>query len=142
MNILKALTPRKLIGNLGEDAAIKFLKKRKYKILERNYEDGSHEIDIVAQKDGITVFIEVKTRNIGAKSAMEPRPASSVTPKKQRSIISAAKHYAAFHRTSGPLRFDVIEVYLECCDKDLSVKEIIHLENTFNYNTAYRGYNT
>ena len=137
MNILRVLTQKRRVGNFGEDAAAKFLKKNGYKILCRNYEGGSHEIDIVAEKKGITVFVEVKARNINAKSQKESRPASSVTPAKQRAIISAAKHYAAFHTPDGQMQFDVIEVYLEQRDGEPHVSEIKHLQNTFNYNTAY-----
>lgn len=137
MNILKVLTPKRRVGNLGEDAAVKFLKKSGYKILARSYEGAGHEIDIVAEAKGVTVFVEVKARNVSSKSKKEPRPASSVTPRKQRGIIAAAKHYCTFHLTEGPIQFDVIEVYLEGDDKDLKVKEIKHLKNTFNFNTAY-----
>ena len=137
MNILKVLTPKRRVGNVGEDAAAKFLKKSGYKILARAYEGAGHEIDIVAEYKGTTTFIEVKTRNIASKSAREPRPASSVTPRKQRGIISAAKHYCSFHFTEGPIQFDVIEVYLEGEGKNLKVNQIKHLKNTFNFNTAY-----
>ena len=140
MNILKVLTSKRRTGNFGENAAAKFLRKNGYKILERNYDDGSHEIDIIARKDGLTAFIEVKTRNVALKSEKEPRPASSVTPEKQRAIISAAKHYIAIDKNEGPLRFDVIEVYVEGTEGNLKVKEIKHLENTFNRNTAYSGF--
>ena len=139
MNILKVLTSKRRTGNFGEDAAVKFLRKNGYKILERNYDDGSHEIDIIARINDLTAFIEVKTRNVASVSKKEPRPASSVTPEKQRAIISAAKHYIATKRNDGPLRFDVIEVYVEGTEGHLKVKEIKHLENTFNKNTAYDG---
>jgi putative endonuclease len=140
MNILKVLTPKRRTGNFGEDAAAKFLKKNRYKILSRGYDDGEHEIDIIARKKDITVFVEVKTRNIASLSQNEPRPASSVTPKKQRAIISAAKHYLALNPQESQVRFDVIEVYVEGNGNKMRVKEIKHLENTFNRNTAYSNY--
>lgn len=46
---------------MGEDIACKFLVKRDYKILDRNYRKKWGEIDIIAQKDGKINFIEVKT---------------------------------------------------------------------------------
>ncbi len=51
MNILKIFTEKRIIGNIGEDAVVKYLKKNHYKILERNYVMGDHEIDIIAEND-------------------------------------------------------------------------------------------
>ncbi|TKX31871.1 YraN family protein [Campylobacter aviculae] len=49
-----------LSGILGEDKACAFLKKRKFEILERNFYCKFGEIDIIAKKDDILHFIEVK----------------------------------------------------------------------------------
>ncbi|MFH1978832.1 MAG: YraN family protein [Patescibacteria group bacterium] len=49
------------IGEIGEDISVKHLVKLKYKILERNYRKKWGEIDIIAEKEGILHFIEVKT---------------------------------------------------------------------------------
>ncbi|TKX30804.1 YraN family protein [Campylobacter estrildidarum] len=49
-----------LSGVIGEDKACAFLKKRKFEILERNFHSKFGEIDIIAQKDEILHFIEVK----------------------------------------------------------------------------------
>ena len=86
MNILKILTVKREIGNIGELAAVKFLRKNGYKILERNYVAAGYEIDIIAENRDYTVFTEVKTRTLGAQSPKEARPASSVTPEKQRKL--------------------------------------------------------
>lgn len=53
-------------GNLGEDIAVKYLKKKQYKIIERNYRTNLGEIDIVCQKDNIIFFVEVKTMRLGS----------------------------------------------------------------------------
>ena len=134
MNILKVLTERRKTGNLGEDAAAKLLKKHGYKILARNYEAVDSEIDIIAENKSTTVFVEVKTRTLGHESPKEPRPASSVTPDKQRKIITAAKYFLGTHRTGKRVRFDIIEVYV---DEKKKVQKILHLESAFNYNTAH-----
>lgn len=137
MNILKILTSKRKTGNFGEDAAVKFLKKNGYKILERNYVANGYEIDIIARKNDITAFIEVKTRNVRNLGIKEARPACSVTPEKQRKIISAASYYRGCVRLEGRMRFDVIEVYIETAISETSVKDIKHLTNTFDKNTAY-----
>ena len=133
MNILKVLTEKRKTGNIGEDAAAKFLRKHGYRILERNYAELGAEVDIIAKNREYYVFVEVKTRTLGHQSPKEPRPASSVTPEKQRKIISVAKWYLGTAPKNRKIRFDIIEVYL---DEEKKVQKIMHLENAFNYNTA------
>lgn len=137
MKILEIKTVKRLLGNFGERAACRYLKRNGYRIVKRNFVADSHEIDIIASNKDTLVFVEVKTRTIGKKSPNEPRPASSVTPEKQRAIISAAKMYAAFNPTNKKKRFDVIEVYVNDNSKRKCVAEIKHLVNTFNVNTAF-----
>ena len=137
MKILEIKTVKRLLGNFGERAACRYLKRNGYRIVKRNFVADSHEIDIIASNKDTLVFVEVKTRTIGKESPNEPRPASSVTPEKQRAIISAAKMYAAFNPTNKKKRFDVIEVYVKDNLKRKRVAEIKHLVNTFNVNTAF-----
>ena len=49
-------------GKEGEKAAVKFLKKKGYRIIEKNYRNKTGEIDIVAEQDEVLVFVEVKSR--------------------------------------------------------------------------------
>ncbi len=56
-------TERQKLGKLGEDLATRYLQKKRYKILARNYIAGRYgEIDIIAEQNGQLVFIEVKTK--------------------------------------------------------------------------------
>ena len=137
MRILEILTPKRIIGNLGERAAVKYLRKNGYKILKRNYTALGYEIDIIARRENITAFIEVKARDIKHIGHKEARPGSSVTPEKQRKIIKAASYYSSHHPSDTRLRLDVIEVYLEECGRGKRVKEIKHIEGAFNKNTAF-----
>ena len=137
MNILKILTEKRKIGNLGEQAAIKYLRKNGYRIIRKNYTAVGAEIDIIAQKDGVTSFVEVKTRNIKNLGTYEPRPASAVTPEKQRKIIRTASYFLSRYTEKTRIRFDVIEVYLEDFVLGVKIKEIKHLIDAFNKNTAY-----
>lgn len=64
MNFLKKKekkTEKKRIGDLGEDIACKFLKRRGFRVLERNYWKKCGEIDIIAKKDNEIHFVEVKS---------------------------------------------------------------------------------
>ena len=137
MKILELKTVRRLLGNFGERAACRYLRRGGYRIEKRNFVADDHEIDIIASNKDTLVFVEVKTRTLGKENPNEPRPASSVTPQKQRAIIGVAKIYAAFNPTKKKKRFDIIEVYVKQNSKRKRVAEIKHLQNAFNANTAF-----
>lgn len=138
MRILNILTPKRILGNLGEAAACKYLKKKGYKILERNYTGEQSEIDIIAKNKECLCFAEVKTREIKKIKSKEPRPASAVTAEKQQRIINAAWEYIQHCGKGGRLiRFDIIEVYTEEVNGNNKITDIKHLENAFNFNSAF-----
>src|SRR5512143_632197 len=78
------------IGRWGEQAAAVFLCQHGYEITGRNVRTPYGEIDLVARKDGITIFVEVKAR-IG--SSFGP-PEVAVTPRKQAHMLACAEFYA------------------------------------------------
>ena len=138
MKILELLTKRRLLGNFGERAARRYLKKRGYEILKTNFVGSGYEIDLIAKKKNVLAFIEVKTRTIGNESPKEPRPASSVTPDKQRKIIEAAWEYLSLNSTKDlRKRFDIIEVLVSEKNGRKKAAAIKHLEGAFNMNTAF-----
>lgn len=137
MKILKIGTEKRRLGDLGERAAARYLRRHGYRIIERNYVADGHEIDIIARAKDTLVFVEVKTRIVGAASPMEERPASAVTPEKQRKILRTASYYKAYNPDSGRMRFDIIEVMTEDTVKGPRVSEIKHLIGAFNKDTAY-----
>ena len=138
MNILKILTRERLVGNFGEDEAAKFLKRRGFRIVKRNYVAGGGEIDIIAANREFLLFVEVKTRAADGDSRLEMRPASAVTPEKQRKIIGAASHFPTYLYPERKLRFDVVEVYYAEIGKKRKVTKIEHLEGAFTKSSAYR----
>ena len=140
MEILKIKTENRTLGNFGEDEAAKFLRKNGYRILERNYVAGEHEVDIIAEDKFAVAFVEVKTRRVDRQNPREPRPASSVTREKQRSIIAATKCYIAYHPPKKHVRLDIVEVYVEMVGEKPTVKEIKHLKGAFDTNTANKRY--
>ncbi len=141
MNILKILTPRRKLGNFGEACAVKHLRKRGYRILVRNFVGNHGEIDIIAKKDSVWAFIEVKTRSVESQGLYESRPAASVTPEKQRRLIRVANEYARknYKPSKYCMRMDVIEV-LTLNDKRSKprLKSVFHIENAFDMDSAYR----
>ena len=108
-------TEKRARGDLGERAAVRYLRFRFYRILDRNFRAGGAEIDIVAKRGKTLVFVEVKTRRLDPDSADRlTRPAAAVTRDKQEHIVRAAKIRLAQRPTPDcSVRFDVIEVYLD-----------------------------
>jgi putative endonuclease len=93
------------VGAWGESVTTKFLEERGYSVLARNVRTPYGEIDIVAGKDGFTIFVEVKTRT---SSSLGP-PEISVTPRKQEHMRASAEHYAQEHEIDF-WQIDVIAV--------------------------------
>ena len=140
MNIFKILTPKRRLGNLGENAAARYLRKHGYKILERSYEGKWGEIDIIAKKKNVFAFIEVKTRSKISIGLHEPRPAAAVDPEKQRRLIRIANEYARrIHKPEGcPMRMDIVEVITKKDETEKTkIESIYHIENAFDMNSAY-----
>ena len=113
-------------GQWGEGQACRFLKRKGYRIVERNFRCRGGELDIVAEKGDTLCFVEVKSR----RSTLLGRPAEAVTTQKQRRMRSAAAFYLQKNagRVSSELqlRMDVVEV--------LRLGEttyIQHIENAF-----------
>ncbi|HLF13982.1 MAG TPA: YraN family protein [Bacteroidota bacterium] len=98
------------LGDRGERTAAEFLERNGYEILQRNYRFGRGEIDLIARKNGTTVFIEVKTRS----SDRYGEPEEAVTREKVRRIRRIASAYLAQRRIGDcDCRFDVIAVVFD-----------------------------
>ncbi len=92
-------------GREGESAAIAFLKKKGYRILEKNFRSKVGEIDIIAEQAGVIVFIEVKARS----DHEFGHPFDALTPTKQKKIVQTAQSFLARKRiVDKPMRFDVV----------------------------------
>lgn len=111
-------------GLWGEVLASRYLRDRGYDIVAGNYRCRLGEIDIIAEKDGVVCFVEVKTRN--ENPMYEPKEA--VDPQKQRKLIAAAGVYLREIKTEVSSRFDVVEVTL---DENYKPKRINHIKNAF-----------
>jgi putative endonuclease len=114
---------KKTIGQDGEQAAVVFLKKKGFRIIQTNFRVAGAEVDIIALSGRILCFIEVKTRRSGDFGL----PEDFVHLAKQRKIIRAAKFFSARKAYREYLvRFDVVSIIRAgnsmVCD---------HLENAF-----------
>lgn len=98
------------LGARGEDIAEKYLKKKSYRIIERNYRCRLGEIDIIALDGRSLVFIEVKTR----RNQNYGRPCEAVNAVKIGHIIRTAACYTAHsHLGYEDIRIDVIEILMQ-----------------------------
>lgn len=116
-----------LRGRWGEAAAAAYLRQKGYAIDAANYRTRFGEIDLIASKDDLIVFVEVKLRA----SAEFARPMEFVTPAKQQKIVLTAGQWLVEHDEGKQPRFDVIEII---APERLNEppKELRHIENAFH----------
>jgi putative endonuclease len=97
-------------GVRGEDLAVAYLKKKGYKVIERNYRCQWGEVDLIARHKGTLIFVEIKSRS----SSDFGLPQDAVDRFKQEKLIQAAKAYMAEHHLQEtiPARFDVVAIQL------------------------------
>lgn len=128
------------IGRLGEDAAERYLVKKHWRILARNYRVRSGEIDIVAYRNGVLAFVEVKTRTGNTFGT----PAEAVDEEKIKRFRKARRdltdHYLIdgripvqygflkLNRKVDTLRNDIMEVY---ATRNGEIKSINHIKDAF-----------
>jgi putative endonuclease len=112
------------LGKKGEEAAVRYLAKRKYKILARGFRMFRGEIDIIAFHHRTLVFCEVKTR----RSRRYGFPEEAVTEAKQDQIRKIAQGYLVKNRLAAALcQFDVLSVVVD----ENGRAEIEHIEDAF-----------
>ena len=117
------------LGHIGEDMAADFLQQNGYCILDRNCRNkGRKEIDIIAIKDDVVVFVEVKTRRQGSLTT----PLSAVDGRKQHRICLAADSYLKTYRIDSRYRFDII-----CIVYNKKASSVEHIEDAFRPRPKY-----
>jgi len=110
---------KKTLGKKGEEIALKYLKKKGYKILATNYRCPLGEIDIIAKYKKVIAFIEVKTR----RSSTFGLPQESVNQRKQYQLSKVSLYFLKRYRlTKTKARFDVVSVLI---DNDSEKVELI-----------------
>jgi len=84
------------LGKIGEDMACEYLVKNKWKIIDRNFRAYFGELDIVAKrKDGLLVFIEVKTMK--NRPSLDLKPEDQMTKSKILKFQKISQYYAGLH---------------------------------------------
>ncbi len=99
----------KPLGDRGEAIAARHLELSGWRILDRNYRLGHKEIDLVAARDGVVAFVEVKTRS----GRGYGHPLEAITARKRREIRQVALAWIAEHGRPGhTYRFDAVAILL------------------------------
>ena len=92
-------------GRLAEDLAARFLERHGLAVVARNFRCRGGELDLVCRDANTLVFVEVRLR----RNAAYGGAAESITARKQRRVVLAARHYLATHRQSErACRFDCV----------------------------------
>lgn len=115
------------LGRWGESRAARFLERRGWTILARNYRFGRREVDIVVRRGDLIAFVEVKTRaglGYGA-------PQESITALKRREVEAVAAQFLARHGLHDlSVRFDAVAIVVQ--DRgSVSDVAIEHLEDAW-----------
>lgn len=114
-----------IIGNLGEEIAVKYLENKNYQILERNYQTSLGEIDIVCQKDELIIFVEVKTIK---KGGLYGEPFEKINYYKAKKLMQNAMLYliGKNYPEDRSWQIDVIGVELDYRARKAQIR---HLED-------------
>ncbi|MCY3781736.1 MAG: YraN family protein [Chloroflexi bacterium] len=118
---------RRQTGEAGEDIARQYLRRKGYAILTSNWSTRLGELDIVAERGGVLVFVEVKTR----RGADTDAALASITPAKHERMLNAVYQYLHEHDIDPDRqwRIDVIAVALRAAGPP----RIDHVEDAFDW---------
>jgi putative endonuclease len=111
------------LGRKGESLAKTHLENAGYEILDENWTHGKAEVDLIAYKDKVIIFAEVKTRTGNAFG----EPEDFVDARKQKLLVSAADEYIYLMDHKGDVRFDIISILF---DKQANYT-LKHIEDAF-----------
>ena len=109
-------------GQAGESRAAAYLQHQGYIILQRNYRHKRAEVDIIAQKENLLVFVEVKTRGTDRYGY----PEEAVGSKKEEMLLSAAEAFIYDTGWQHEVRFDIISITLT------TPATVHHIEDAFH----------
>ncbi len=112
-------------GEIGENIAVLYLKRKGFSVIERNYTKKWGEIDIIARKDSILHFIEVKAKT-GKSVVNSPngtyRPEDGMHPWKIGRLKRTIQTYLAERRYDGEWQFWLIVAYLDPASRTAEIR--------------------
>lgn len=129
----KQRTEKRILGDLGEDIACHFLKRKGFRVIERNYLKKFGELDIIAEIDEMLHFIEVKSvsREIGENDSRETsqyRPEDNVHRAKLERVTKTIEIYLTEKSISHETEWQIDVITVEI-DKKQLISRVFMLEN-------------
>lgn len=118
----KVGTYKQKLGKWGEDQACNYLEINRYEILARNYRFERAEIDLIASKNKVLIFVEVKVR----KNAQFGMPETFASQNQRHRIRRAAEQFQIENKHNGFIRFDIVSILGKP-----EQFEILHLKDAF-----------
>ena len=114
----------RITGNAGENRAAAYLVSKGFEIIERNWRTNRGEIDIIAYKNDVLVFVEVKTLPNGTLDMIQ----RELNNQKRQRILKTSKRFLLNHRqySNSYIRFDVIVIDMP------GLEPVYHIENAFS----------
>ena len=114
----------RITGNNGENRAAAYLVSKGFEIIERNWRTNRGEIDIIAYKNDVLVFVEVKTLPNGTLDMIQ----RELNKQKRQRILKTSKRFLLNHRqySNRYIRFDVIVIDMP------GLEPVYHIENAFS----------
>ena len=119
------MTIKSEFGNWAENYVAQYLKSKGYEVIENNYRKPWGEIDIIAEKEGILIFVEVKASR-DDRAGFEPE--NRVSPEKLRRLMRAVQTYLAAKKYP-PEQERQIDVVALTLDQNRGVAKIKHFKN-------------
>ncbi|WP_294430115.1 YraN family protein [uncultured Treponema sp.] len=112
------------VGISGEDKACSYLLENSYRIIERNWRTRYGEIDIIAEKDDVLIFVEVKTLPSGNAETLS----HELDFRKQKKIVKTANFFLLKHReyNNSRIRFDVLVIDMP------NLPSVYHIQDAFS----------
>jgi putative endonuclease len=115
------MTERQRLGDFGERVAGAHLEAKGYRILATNFRVREGEVDIVAEREGVVAFVEVKTRRGEAMGSA----AEAIDGRKAQRLLLAAEAFAQQHPELPPgRRIDLIAIDLDARGRVVSLQHI------------------
>ena len=94
------------LGAWGEEQAVDYLQRKGYTIVERDWKSRHRDIDIIATRDDVVVFVEVKTRS----NQVFGEPEDAIDYRKMCNLRAAINHYVQYKHLNKEIRFDIISI--------------------------------
>lgn len=121
---MKQKTEKQKIGEIGENIAVKHLVKQRYKILDRNFRKPWGEIDIIAKKDNILYFVEVKSVSYETAKFNDYDPENNVDDWKIKKLNRVIQSYLGYIKAPEEQQWqiNIMAIFVDLKNKKAKIR--------------------